>query len=67
MHQGVTIALSKGRIFKEALPLLAAAGVEPAVDPNTSRKLILPTNREDVELVIIRAQDVPTFDASAYH
>lgn len=57
----LTIALSKGRIYKETLPLLAAAGIEPRDDPETSRKLILDTNREDVKLVIIRATDVPTY------
>jgi ATP phosphoribosyltransferase len=55
------IALSKGRIFKETLPLLAQAGIEPIEDPETSRKLILDTNRDDVKLVIIRATDVPTY------
>ncbi len=57
----VTIALSKGRIFKQSLPLLAYAGIEPLDDPETSRKLILDTNHEKVKLVIIRATDVPTY------
>jgi ATP phosphoribosyltransferase len=57
----ITIALSKGRIFSEALPLLAAAGVRPAEDPDTSRKLILATDRPDVSIVIVRASDVPTY------
>ncbi len=57
----LTIALSKGRIFDEALPLLAAAGIAPAEDPQTSRKLILATNRPDVTVVIVRAADVPTY------
>jgi len=57
----ITIALSKGRIFTEALPLLAAAGVRPAQDPETSRKLILTTDREDISIVIVRASDVPTY------
>jgi ATP phosphoribosyltransferase len=57
----LTIALSKGRIFKETLPLLAHAGIEPIDDPETSRKLILDTNQPDVKLVIIRASDVPTY------
>jgi len=57
----VTIALSKGRIYKQTLPLLAAAGIEPADDPETSRKLILDTNHPQVKLVIIRASDVPTY------
>jgi len=58
---GITIALSKGRIFEETLPLLAAAGIVPADDPETSRKLILDTNRPDVRLVIVRASDTPTY------
>jgi ATP phosphoribosyltransferase len=57
----LTIAVSKGRIYEEALPLLAKAGITPIDDPNTCRKLILSTTREDVQLVIIRATDVPTF------
>ena len=61
MNNALTIALSKGRIFKETLPLLAAAGIEPVDDPETSRKLILDTNQKDVKLVIIRASDVPTY------
>ena len=61
MNQTITIALSKGRIFKETLPLLAAAGIVPQDDPETSRKLILDTNQPDVKLVIIRATDVPTY------
>jgi len=56
-----TIALSKGRIFKETMPLLAHAGIVPVDDPETSRKLILDTNQDDVKLVIIRATDVPTY------
>lgn len=61
MNNILTIALSKGRIFKETLPLLAHAGITPVDDPETSRKLILDTNRDDVKLVIIRASDVPTY------
>ncbi len=57
----ITIALSKGRIYEETLPLLAAAGITPLEDPETSRKLILPTNRDDVRLIIVRASDVPTY------
>ena len=57
----IKIALSKGRIFKETLPLLAAADIVPVDDPETSRKLILDTNHDDVKLVIIRATDVPTY------
>jgi ATP phosphoribosyltransferase len=61
MNNTLTIALSKGRIFQETLPLLAAAGIVPVDDPETSRKLILDTNLDDVKLVIIRAADVPTY------
>ncbi len=61
MTTALTIALSKGRIFQETLPLLAAAGIEPIDDPETSRKLILDTNQPDVKLVIIRATDTPTY------
>jgi ATP phosphoribosyltransferase len=57
----LTIAVSKGRIYEEALPFLEAAGISPTDDPEKSRKLILSTTREDVQLVIIRATDVPTF------
>ncbi|MBI5889351.1 MAG: ATP phosphoribosyltransferase [Nitrosomonadales bacterium] len=57
----ITIALSKGRIFEETLPLLKAAGITPLEDPESSRKLILPTNRDDVRLIIVRASDVPTY------
>ncbi len=61
MNDQLTIALSKGRIFREILPLLKHAGIEPLDDPETSRKLILNTNRDDIRLVIIRATDVPTY------
>jgi ATP phosphoribosyltransferase len=57
----LTIALSKGRIYEETLPLLQAAGIVPAEDPETSRKLILPTSREGVRVIIVRASDVPTY------
>jgi len=57
----ITLALSKGRIFEETLPLLAAAGIEVTEDPEKSRKLILPTNRADVRVVLVRASDVPTY------
>ena len=57
----ITIALSKGRIFQETLPLLAAAGITPNEDPEKSRKLIIGTNKSDVRLIIIRATDVPTY------
>ena len=61
MNDSLTIALSKGRIFEETLPLLEQAGITPIDDPETSRKLILDTNQDDVKLVIIRAADVPTY------
>ncbi len=61
MNQQFIIALSKGRIFKETLPLLKHAGIEPVDDPESSRKLILDTNREDTKLLILRAADVPTY------
>jgi len=57
----LTIAVSKGRIYEEALPLLEEAGITPIDDPKKCRKLILQTTRDDVQLVIIRATDVPTF------
>ena len=57
----LTIALSKGRILDETLPLFAHAGVVPAEDPESSRKLILPTSHPDVQFVIVRASDVPTY------
>ncbi|WP_250464469.1 ATP phosphoribosyltransferase [Microbulbifer litoralis] len=57
----ITIALTKGRILKETLPLLAAAGLEPLEDISRSRKLIFPTNREGVRLLILRGVDVPTY------
>lgn len=60
-YSGITIALSKGRIFEETLPLLAAAGITPAENPESSRKLIIGTNRPDVRLIIVRASDVPTY------
>ena len=61
MSDMITLALSKGRIFEETLPLLAAAGIEVLEDPEKSRKLILPTNRADVQVVLVRATDVPTY------
>ena len=57
----LTLALSKGRIFEETLPLLKAAGIEVAEDPEKSRKLILTTNRPDVRIIIVRASEVPTY------
>jgi ATP phosphoribosyltransferase len=61
MSAGLTFALSKGRIFDETLPLLARAGIEVLDDPETSRKLILATNRPDLRVVLVRASDVPTY------
>jgi ATP phosphoribosyltransferase len=57
----ITLALSKGRIFDETLPLLKAAGIEVLEDPETSRKLILPINQAGVRVVLVRATDVPTY------
>jgi ATP phosphoribosyltransferase len=57
----ITLALSKGRIFDETLPLLKAAGIEVQEDPEKSRKLIIGTNRPDVRVVLVRATDVPTY------
>ena len=57
----ITVALSKGRIFDETLPLLAAAGIVPSEDPETSRKLIIATSRPDSRIIIVRATDVPTY------
>ncbi|MCP5162997.1 MAG: ATP phosphoribosyltransferase [Hahellaceae bacterium] len=57
----LTIALSKGRILDETLPLLASAGIEPLEDISSSRKLVFETTRPDVRLIIIRATDVPTY------
>ena len=61
MSKQLILALSKGRILKETLPLLADAGIEPAEDLGKSRKLLFDTNLEDVKLVVIRAVDVPTY------
>ncbi|MDH4288737.1 MAG: ATP phosphoribosyltransferase [Aquincola sp.] len=57
----LTLALSKGRIFDETLPLLARAGITVADDPEASRKLILATSRADLRVVLVRASDVPTY------
>ena len=57
----ITIALSKGRIFDETVPLLKAAGIVTRENPETSRKLILETNRRNVRVIIVRATDVPTY------
>lgn len=61
MAEPITLALSKGRIFEETAPLLRHAGIEPAEDPESSRRLILETNRPGVRIVIVRASDVPTY------
>lgn len=57
----IRIALSKGRIFQETVPLLQAAGIVAAEDPEVSRKLIIPTNRADCSVIIVRASDVATY------
>ncbi len=57
----ITLALSKGRIFDDSLPLLRAAGIEVLEDPEKSRKLIIGTTRPDVQVVLVRASDVPTY------
>lgn len=61
MNKKLTIALTKGRILKEALPLLARAGIEPLDDISGSRKLVFETNSSDVQLVVLRGTDVPTY------
>ena len=61
MKQTLTLALSKGRIFDETLPLLEAAGIHVTEDPEKSRKLILPTSDPQLRVVIVRASDVPTY------
>ncbi len=61
MSQPLTIALAKGRILNETLPLLARAGIEPTDDLSTSRKLVFSTNDENINLVLIRSADVPTY------
>lgn len=61
MSNKLTLALSKGRILKDTMPLLAAAGIELLEDPERSRKLIFDTTHPDVQIVILRATDVPTF------
>lgn len=61
MTMMITLALSKGRIFEETLPLLKAAGITVLEDPETSRKLILATNNPAVRVVLVRASDVPTY------
>jgi ATP phosphoribosyltransferase len=61
MSQILTIALAKGRILAETLPLLKRVGIEPVDDLLTSRKLIFPTNHTNINLVLIRSSDVPTY------
>ena len=61
MAESITIAVSKGRIYNESVPLLAKVGVRPLEDPETSRRLLLDTDCPGVKLLVIRAQDVPTF------
>ena len=61
MDQPVTIALTKGRILKETLPLLAEAGIVPLEDISSSRKLIFETNHAHIQLIVIRGTDVPTY------
>lgn len=61
MKDRLTLALTKGRILKETLPLLARAGIEPLEDVHSSRKLVFPTTRDDLQLIIIRGSDVPTY------
>ena len=61
MNSIITLALSKGRIFDDALPLLAAAGIQVTEDPDKTRKLILATTRPGVRVVLVRASDVPTY------
>lgn len=61
----ITLALSKGRIFEELLPFLAAAGIRPLENPEESRKLMIDTNRSDLRIVVLRATDVPTVQYGA--
>lgn len=61
LDKPLTLALSKGRIFDETMPLLAAAGIQVSESPETSRKLILPTSSPDLQIIIVRASDVPTY------
>lgn len=60
-NRPLTLALSKGRIFDETMPLLNQAGIEVLENPEVSRKLILPTNSPDIQIIIVRATDVPTY------
>jgi ATP phosphoribosyltransferase len=61
MTEVFTIAISKGRILKEALPLLARANIIPRENPETSRKMIIATNRTGMRIIVVRAADVPTY------
>ncbi|MEZ5435632.1 MAG: ATP phosphoribosyltransferase [Pseudomonadales bacterium] len=61
MSQKITIALTKGRLLQETLPLLAQAGIEPLEDLQASRKLIFATTHDGVQLVVLRGSDVPTY------
>lgn len=61
LSNSLTIAIAKGRILTEVLPLLAAAGITPGEDPDMSRRLIVNTNRPGLRLVVVRAADVPTY------
>lgn len=63
MNEQLTFALSKGRIYKDTLPLLEAAGIVPLEDPSKCRKLIIPTNHDHIRLLIVRATDAPTYVA----
>lgn len=57
----ISIALSKGRIYDETVPLLARAGIRPKENPDNSRSLVISTNRRDVRLIVVRASDTPTY------
>lgn len=57
----ITIALSKGRIFTETMPILQSAGIVCSENPESSRKLVFETNNKNVRLIIVRASDVPTY------
>ena len=57
----ISIALSKGRIFDETAPLLARVGIRPKAEPDSSRKLVIATNRRELRLIVVRASDTPTY------
>ncbi|MCC7516166.1 MAG: ATP phosphoribosyltransferase [Pseudomonadales bacterium] len=61
MNEKITLALTKGRLLQETLPLLADVGIVPLEDLHTSRKLVFATSRADVQLVVLRGSDVPTY------